>query len=212
MKIDNDKQNPTIVKVKNFLRLEQGWHFGEGNPPTIECTKKASRIVERAIMLLFGVDVFPGIDGEIMVTIYYKNHYLEFIVETDETVTFIHEQDDIEIDSKENLHFSSALKKLNDFGEVIWNMSELSTLSTMIPEKKNLKVSPLGTLQTEAFRLFQTSASQPWEITLVNTSINTIPKSLRCLQSIGYFDWENCQNNATLNNIRALPEMSAMAT
>lgn len=212
MKIDDSKQNPILDKVNNFLLLENGWHFGEGKPPTVECTRKASKIVERAIMSLFDVDVFSGIDGEIMVTIYYKKHYLEFIIETDETVTFVHEQDDIEVDNKEKLHFSSALEKLNDFGENIWNISELSALGTMTPEKKSSKALLLGTPQPQVFQLFHTSASPLWEITSAVISTSTIPKFLHLPQSIGNLSWKNYRSDATLNNIKVLPEMSAMAT
>lgn len=134
------KQHSVLTKIRDFLQLKPGWHFGEGKPPDKNIIERALFLAERAIAVLFNIDAFPGIDGEIMVTIYHYNHYLEFTFETDNSVTYVHEKDGKEVCYQEHLSFEIALKELDNFCEQIWNSSELSTASILTQEEKSLKV------------------------------------------------------------------------
>lgn len=140
MKLANTQQHPVLMKIRDFLQLKPGWHFGEGKPPDKDIVERASFLIERAIAPSFDVDAFPGIDGEIMVTVYHHDHYLEFTLETDNSITYVHEKDGKNVCYQEHLSFETALREFDNFCEQIWNSSELSTVNTLIREEKSLKV------------------------------------------------------------------------
>ena len=140
MKPNNLSEHKTLRKIISFRDLEKGWNNGEGGPPTESAVKKAVMIVEQAMMSMLDTGAFPGTDGEIMVTVYHKEHYQEFIIETDDTVTFVHEINDEEVFYEENLSFKKALNKFNEFCEKIWNTSESYPSNTLTIDKTVLIV------------------------------------------------------------------------
>lgn len=82
--------SPTESKIRSFAKLKSGWHYGEGKPPS-------SAAVEDAVELLrlvteinpsLATDAFPGIDGEIQLTVYCGIHCLEFTRECSGAWTF----------------------------------------------------------------------------------------------------------------------------
>ena len=154
-----NQEHPTLQKVKEFLEIGDGWHFGEGRPPTKEVAEIAKSFAEKAIMAVFDTDAFPGIDGEIMVTLYHKNHYLEFTIDVNEEITYVHEIDDTELEYIEGLSVQEAENKLNDFCESVWNSSGWSTKSTMIPEKRGSIAWPLKIHLEGVFLSFLKNAS-----------------------------------------------------
>jgi hypothetical protein len=156
---DNQDEPETLKKIDNFLYLEKGWHYGKGVSPSKETIAIAKKIAEQALSYIFDTDAFPGIEGEIMVTVYHKEHYLEFTIESDGEITFVHEVNDEELVYKEGLKLQEAKIKLDDFCEKIWNISELSTESIMIPKRSDSKVWPLKILQMVESQLFHVRAS-----------------------------------------------------
>lgn len=159
--ITSEKQDEpeTLKKIDSFLYLEKGWHYGKGVFPSKKTIAIAKKIAEQALSNIFDTDAFPGIDGEIMVTVYYKEHYLEFTIESDGEITFVHELNDEELVYKEGLKLQEAKIKLDDFCEKIWNISELSTESIMITERSDLKVWPSKILEMVGSQLFHLHAS-----------------------------------------------------
>lgn len=138
----------TIEKIDSFLKLEKGWHYGEGDVPSKKTVESAKNLAEQAIWSSFDTNAFPGIDGEILVTVYSKDYCLEFTVESDGKIIFVYEFNDQEIEYSEGLNFREAQKKLDDFCERIynkkeWNTSGLSTSPIMIPEESVLSAWPL---------------------------------------------------------------------
>ena len=96
--IPSDISTPTIEKIYDFKKLGNGWHYGEGIPFQESILDDAVSLIEETVKLAFyTTDAFPGLDGEIMCTIYYHDHYLEFTIESDSSVTFIRENGDEEI-------------------------------------------------------------------------------------------------------------------
>ena len=143
MKVLDERENPTKDKILSFLQLSPKWHFGEGVPPSQEIVNEALMIANQATLSTFNTDSFPGIDGEIMVTVYHKEHYLEFTVETDGSVTFFREKNNQELSYRENIPFNVAIEELDRFSEEIWkNISELFTQNILIPQETNLRASP----------------------------------------------------------------------
>jgi hypothetical protein len=209
------EQNPTLLKLKSFLILDKGWHFGKGVPPTLQVVKNATQMVEQALISLFDTDVFPGIDGEIMITVYHKEHYLEFTIEPNGTVIFVHEINDDDITCKEGLTFDQSLLKLNEFSEQIWNTSALSTKCIMTIGNRTSKAWPSKIhLSVKESPSYQKTVSKNQENMSVNTYQSSTSPTIPHLspQYIG-----NSARNIYLpavfsSNIQAIPAMSVMAT
>lgn len=136
MTINNDSENNYFFlneytppkKILDFKDLPEGWHYGEGFPITEKVIKKAITIDKEAFNnCFFETDAFPGINGEIMVTIYYRDYCLEFTIENNGSVTYIREHNDKEVSYEENITFSEALNRIKTFKEEIWNSSKFLT-------------------------------------------------------------------------------------
>jgi hypothetical protein len=85
----------TIEKIQSFGDFNQGWSFGEGGPFAPSILLKAMQLIKTAHALGFAeTDAFPGLNGEVMVTIYLGADYWEFTIEPDETITFAFEKND----------------------------------------------------------------------------------------------------------------------
>jgi len=84
-----------IEKIQSFGNFTQGWSFGEGVPFAPSILLKAMQLIKTAHALGFAeTDAFPGLNGEVLVTIYLEADYWEFTIEPDETVTFAYEKND----------------------------------------------------------------------------------------------------------------------
>src|SRR5688572_19040410 len=115
---DSNTISPDVTekKIQSFKKLENGWHYGEGGPLEQAVIDNAILLNKEAIRLgFYETDAFPGVNGEIMFTIYFGNQYLEFIIEPVGNVTFSYEEEDEEVDYQEGLSFSDARMKIKEF-------------------------------------------------------------------------------------------------
>lgn len=105
--------NSTIEKIQSFGNFTQGWSFGEGVPFAPSILLKAMQLIKTAHALGFAdTDAFPGLNGEVMVTIYWGQDYWEFTIEPDETITFAYEKNDETIIYEEGLPFEFAISSI----------------------------------------------------------------------------------------------------
>jgi len=122
----DEGSHDTRRKLASFRELKQGWHYGEGVPFSQCVIKSATTINQEALQLGFTeTDAFPGIGGEIRVTVYHNIHYLEFTVETDGQITFVYEKDQEEIYYEEKLSLQESKRRLKEFYDQ-WNGYEFS--------------------------------------------------------------------------------------
>jgi hypothetical protein len=112
----------TLTKILSFARLPFGWHYGEGRPIDKKVIQRALAILWR-LYRLADSDAFPGSDGEIMVTGYEGDHYIEAIVENDGSVSLTYEFKDSEIFAQERMSAEEADAKLMEIAGQIWNIS-----------------------------------------------------------------------------------------
>ena len=111
-----DTIHPTTRKINDFKKLKKGWNFGEGVSFKKSILMDAVFLNQEAGRLgFFETDAFPGPNGEVMVTVYSGNHYLEFIIELDRSVTFRHEQAGEELYRQEALSLHEAESKIKEF-------------------------------------------------------------------------------------------------
>ena len=85
----------TLKKILSFAQFQEGWSFGEGVAFAKSTVDKAVQLAKTAHTLGFHeTDAFPGLNGEIMITVYQGNEYWEFTLEPTETITFVYEKAD----------------------------------------------------------------------------------------------------------------------
>jgi hypothetical protein len=110
----------TIEKVDSFAKLQIGWHFGEGAPPTGRLRKKAIEFLRYAeISGIARANAFPGVAGQIQVTFYHEDSMLELNIEGDGTVTIAEDEKQEQVYFKENASETDARTKLMEFSEKV---------------------------------------------------------------------------------------------
>lgn len=182
--------NETLLKIAEFSELPEGWHFGEGK----RISKDNVSIAERIFYAIFyqgivATDAFPGIDGEIRITGYFDEHYLEFTLETDESITYLYEIDDIEIEYKENLSIVEVLEVIKTITTKINPnkcLFDQSIKTIGINKKSDFKVwhsNPPAV--TEGFQLFAVNALSNIADAYAPMPIDIMPLSQILLLSSG---------------------------
>lgn len=108
----------TITKIRDFRKLGKGWSYGEGELFNDSIINDAISLIQESLNLSFDTTgAFPGLDGEVICTIYHNNHYLEFIIEIDGDITFSYEINDKEICYQEGLSSQDAKEKIRELYE-----------------------------------------------------------------------------------------------
>lgn len=123
----------TIRKAREFADLSEGWHFGEGVPPSHENLGTAHSLLVKAEELEFDeADVFPGIDGEIQIAIYRGDDDYELTIERNGTITFVHDENGKELRYEQGLSLDDAIQTLVRVSDRIWPSLDLFTANTTI--------------------------------------------------------------------------------
>ena len=105
----------TLKKILSFAQFQEGWSFGEGVAFAKSTVDKAVQLAKTAHTLGFHeTDAFPGLNGEIMITVYQNNEYWEFTLEPTETITFVYEKADETVTHEEGLPFEFAVSMLTN--------------------------------------------------------------------------------------------------
>jgi hypothetical protein len=178
---------PQITKkVDSFSNLPDGWHYGQGVPPFAQVIDKAKKLNKLALSIGFKeTNAFPGIEGEIQLTAYFRNLYLEFTISSDELITYVYECDNQEIEYKQ-ITYDEAITKIRSFRGIIWALSELLVRSTSIPKRSAFKALHLNHLAQMAG---SQSSIKIVPSKLVETSVpiykSFTPKSQETLQYFG---------------------------
>lgn len=119
-------------KLKSFGAFEKGWLMGEGE----EFSGSVIRCVERLIdecdaSGINRTNVFPGPNGEIALTMYNDNSFLQFTVNEDLTIDYVKKKDKREVDSDEEISFVRAKEIIREFACDLYEYSTLDIISTL---------------------------------------------------------------------------------
>ncbi|PZV81481.1 hypothetical protein CLV31_11012 [Algoriphagus aquaeductus] len=112
-----------LQKIKSFSTLGKGWHYGEGQGPSLATLGLAERIAKRLHLELFcKIDAFPGIWGEIQVTAYLQEYFIEINILSDGSIEFLVEDQNQNIVLElEGLNFDGLVTKIKFFkGQYLW--------------------------------------------------------------------------------------------
>ena len=134
--------NATEKKILGFSNYQNGWNYGEGVTPSQETIHLALGLLNVLKMLAFlSTDAFLGNSGEIQVTTYDKEDFLEFTIEPDNLITFVHETSGQVNSYVEGLSINEAVNKLYQYRTNQWaSLSELSTKNITTKSSSVLQV------------------------------------------------------------------------
>jgi len=92
--INQDLKQAVAERIYSFVELPKGWHFGEGVGATESAVKLALTV--NSLLAIYqprNVEVFPCIDGGILIHGYKGADVLEIQCESDSKVQLAHERD-----------------------------------------------------------------------------------------------------------------------
>jgi hypothetical protein len=169
---------PVESKLRQFRSLQAGWHYGEGKAIDPASLERALDLYQAAIRLApYEMDAFPGLNGEVVLTVYREDRCLEFTLEPNGTVTFSYEQGDQEVSYVEGLSLEQARDRIKEFRQS-WLGSDSFTVNTTTGESTDSEVSlsritgtPLGSqslVWTASMRPEPLSASTSDDTTLLS--------------------------------------------
>lgn len=130
-----------------FSRLENGWYHGEGRKFSEEVINRVAVLIDKCLEnSLFEIDVFPGLDADIRLTIYEPPDYHEFTI--GDSISYIHERNAVEQSPEERMTLDDALSKISDIGKRKWTLSELLIHTTgMTSESTGFRVLHSGAVR-----------------------------------------------------------------
>jgi hypothetical protein len=209
----------TKNKILGFKKLPIGWHYGQGVSPLQSTIDKALQLHQKASDSGFReTDAFPGINGEIQVTLYQNQTYLEFTINDDQSITYVKEEGDQEVEYKENLSINDAISIIQSNKSKLEEREcptfELSVASTMTNEESGFLVLPLNHLVTEpVYRCSESNAQNKQVVVFARTSAGTIEKWQEIRQYTGYSTLPDSRSIKTTSaNNQAVREMFAIIT
>ena len=115
-----DAEVVTRNKLISFLDLPAGWHFGTGRAPSRKLVKLLIDVNARAFDQGFPKsDAFPGINGNVMLTLYYQDHLIDLIVEEGmQIASILYEKGDEEVLSQDDIGVALALNIIQQIGQI----------------------------------------------------------------------------------------------
>jgi hypothetical protein len=99
----------TKRKLEGFQALKPGWHYGSGGPISLNTIEVAEELYDTLLLTgLTTTNAFPGAGGEILLTGYYKDHYVGFMIEPSGEISCTYERSGAEQASADDVSLSEA--------------------------------------------------------------------------------------------------------
>jgi hypothetical protein len=116
--------HPTDEKLFDFSLLKRGWNYGEGEVFSTEAINSARDLHREIIFRGYSTtDAFPGLDGEIQVTVYEGDHFLTFEFDNSGTWSVTHETGD-KSETAAGLNLEQVKEYLNSINSTLCNASD----------------------------------------------------------------------------------------
>jgi hypothetical protein len=141
--------NATQKKIESFAGLRAGWHFGEGMAPSTKTLRSALTLHKKIRAFGFPkTDAFPGVGGEIRLTIYDGEEYHEFTFEANDSITYVHEIKGVEDVELLNLDINNVHDILANLkNPITWFLSEFFPQDIILTQiSSDFKIWPSKTL------------------------------------------------------------------
>jgi hypothetical protein len=174
--VPTDATSPVAQKLCSFANLPIGWDYGSGGPISIREISRALNW-EKCLRAqgFLDTDAFPGGDGEVVVSASLGDHYVEVIVEPDNTTSVAYDFQRKQIFYRLNLSFSEAMQVITEVAGRIWNASDYYINVNTIRNRGSSLDPHLGILRTTDFfqSLDQTVSTRPGRASVTTSEIFT---------------------------------------
>ncbi|MFZ2030082.1 MAG: hypothetical protein WAU68_07235 [Vitreimonas sp.] len=133
-----DKQTPlelplTLRKIISFAKLEKGWHYGAGGPAAKDTLVATIKVWRQLVMWgLSRTDAFPGVDGEVQLTAYFKDNVVSITIDPTLKFAVCYERNDKEELEAEGLDWAATRAIIGKVAGKIWGLSDWSIPNTLI--------------------------------------------------------------------------------
>ncbi len=105
------------AKIRSFAQLPDGWHYGEGCAATEQAVTAALDVNAQFLMHIpDAVEVFPAVDGGVMVCGYWRDHMLEIICGPSGRLDMVHELDDEVTDERGDVSLDEVTAYMGEMG------------------------------------------------------------------------------------------------
>ena len=172
-----DPRPTAIRKLEKLATLRDGWSGGCGQAIqqlVIECAK--SLIYSARKYGFLESDVFPGLQGDIVLTIYSGPHCLEFTIRDQEGIDFIHEKNMVELYAEDNLSLEASISKIEELRKSLCASFDFSKQYILTGGNGDSEVSPSKHLEeTVVYPSWMKIVSGHWEIQSANMSPSITP-------------------------------------
>ena len=162
----------TSAKICSFSLYPKGWAYGEGEGMSQDVIQAADKVLQLGKNLGFTTtDAFPGLHGEIRVTFYQDDHYIQVTTENDLTSELVYERANIEQLSIDRLLFDDLVVEMSTLGKSIWTSFALSTQNTTMQGLDVFRTYVSSNLlRTKEYPLYPLNVSRHRAPLYVNTS------------------------------------------
>jgi len=140
-------------KIASFLRLQPGWHYGDGSPSPLKVVHAALQWrVYLESLGLRDLDAFPGDSGEILLSAIHGSHSIDVIIEIDGTVSVAYDRDNVQqfyiphaSENDARGYVTTLTRKITTLTRKIWSSSVGYIVIGSMRERTVLPAWPLET-------------------------------------------------------------------
>jgi hypothetical protein len=153
--------DPIEEKLQSFATLQEGWNYGEGRAPSQLVIDGAIEIYRIGKKLALDAEVFPIVNGDIEISLYAGDHFMDILVHEGGRLDFSHEEGVGEkyntISYVENISIDAIKQRLSELPKLCGASESLETTIIEVNVGLPITVSPTTTM---LFQLLIGNASQ----------------------------------------------------
>ena len=189
-----------LREIHSFKELPEGWHYGEGNPATQHAISMVVRVYVAFVLKgITRIEVFPGIDGGILLSGYHEEETIEVLCGARGEINLLHEVRNEVVHDED---YASADELDEYVRELPWDLrksSDLFTRDTLVGRSEGLQVWDSANRQTEgAFQRWMQVV--PGRRAVLNADISGSITGLNYPENRQYFCGSVLKNYQTVRN------------
>lgn len=121
--------------IRSFSNLTDGWHYGEGKPPSpVDIEIMTSLLLQARLLGFSKFEAFPGADGEVQLAIYDGANFYAITIERGGGFTVLYERNREQVFFQEQASFHEIVARLEEFSFQLCNTQESFTLLKSPPK------------------------------------------------------------------------------
>lgn len=180
-------------KINSFARLPRGWDYGSGGPISDQIIQTAQAWKNLLVaQFVWDIDAFAGGDGEILIAASCGDHYVEVIIEPDNTISMGYDFKGKQIFYRPRVSSWEAFDQISVLWGSIWSAYDYFTQRNTIQRRVDLHdwhletrplLAGMGHYQSFFATVFDPSSAQ--SASMLDNTIKTSPALLGNPQFFG---------------------------